>query len=236
MAMRNYGKVRIEYWIACLFYSRVCHMAELAFADAGHAGEVLVYARSSEESGVSGKLHAERTSSRDTGKIREIHPQKRSQEDVAAAFDAYGNSILRLAYSYLHSMEDAEDILQDTLIRYMDRAPSFENGSHEKAWLLRVTANLSKNKISYNKIREIDELKEELVAEKRDDLSFVWESVKMLPQAQREVIHLYYQESLTTAEIARVLEEKESTVRSHLKRGRDRLKEILREEYDFNEI
>lgn len=52
-----------------------------------------------------------------------------------------------------------------------------------------VAANLSKNKIDYNKIRETDELEETLVAEEREDLSFVWEAVKALPEKYREVLH-----------------------------------------------
>jgi len=152
---------------------------------------------------------------------------------AATILDEYGNSILRLAYSYLHNMSDAEDILQDTLFQYMRKAPKFENGEHEKAWLLRVAANLSKNKIKYNKIRETDELMEELIAEKEEDLSFVWEAVKALPEKYREVIHLFYQEGLSTREISEVLKRKESTVRSDLLRGRDKLKNILKEGYDF---
>lgn len=104
------------------------------------------------------------------------------------------------------------------------------------AWLLRVTANLSKNRIDYNKVREADELAEELVAEEREDLSFVWEAVKGLTEAQREVIHLFYQEGYPTAEIGKILDMKEATVRSHLKRGREKLKSILKEEYDFGEV
>ena len=147
--------------------------------------------------------------------------------------DTYGNTILRLAYSYLHNMSDAEDILQDTLIKYMQSAPAFLNGDHKKAWLLHVAANLSKNKINYNKIRETDELEETLVAEEREDLSFVWEAVKALPEKYREVIHLYYQEGYPTKEIGKILERNESSVRSDLKRGREALKKVLKEAYDF---
>lgn len=178
-------------------------------------------------------LSADRVTAEDTSKVIPISAYTKTDEEIERAFDVHGNSILRLAYSYLHNMEDAEDILQETLIRYMDKAPAFENSSHEKAWLLRVAANLSKNKIDYNNIRKTDELNEELMAEERTDLSFVWEAVKELSSAQREVIHLFYQEGYTTAQIAGILNEKESTVRSHLKRGRDKLKEILKEEYDF---
>ena len=54
----------------------------------------------------------------------------------------YGNSILRLAYSYFYNMSDAEDILQETLIRYMQAEIIFSDQIKEKAWLLKVAANL----------------------------------------------------------------------------------------------
>lgn len=152
---------------------------------------------------------------------------------AASILDDYGNSILRTAYMYLHNMSDAEDILQDTLIQYIRKAPAFESAGHEKAWLLTVAANLSKNKIKYNELRKTDELAEELVGEEDRDLAFVWEAVKQLPEKFREVIHLFYQEGYSTLEIAKILKRNESTVRSDLKRGRDKLKETLKEAYDF---
>ena len=147
--------------------------------------------------------------------------------------DSYGNSILRLAYSYLHNMSDAEDVLQDTLIQYLKAAPRLESSEHEKAWLLRVASNISKNRIDYNRIRSADELNEELVSEQREDLSFVWEAVKALPEKHRAAIHLFYHEGCSTAEISSILNEKEATVRSHLNRGREKLKSVLKEAYDF---
>ena len=102
-----------------------------------------------------------------------------------------------------------------------------------KAWLLRVAANLSKNRLKYNALRRTDQLAEELVSEDREDLSFVWEAVKALPLAYREVIHLFYQEDCTTRQIGTILGRREATVRSDLRRGRLRLREILKEVYDF---
>ena len=148
----------------------------------------------------------------------------------------FGDSILRYAYTYLHNMSDAEEVLQDTLVQFLKTAPEFESENHEKAWLLRVAANLSKNRIRYNKLRETDELNDELVAEEREDLSFVWEAGKSLPVKYREVIHLFYHEGYQTAQIAKVLGRNESTVRSDLRRGREKLKEVLKGEYDFEEI
>ena len=152
---------------------------------------------------------------------------------AARVLDEYGNSILRLAYSYLHNMSDAEDILQETLIQFLKTGPLLENPSHEKAWLLKVAANLSKNRIEYNRIRQTDELEETLAADCREDLSFVWEAVKALPDKYREVIHLFHYEGYSTAQIGKLLNRKEATVRSDLRRGRQKLKDILKEAYDF---
>lgn len=147
--------------------------------------------------------------------------------------DTYGNSILRYAYSYLHNMSDAEEILQDTLVKFLQTAPVFESARHEKAWLMRVAGNLSKNRLDYNRIRQADELSEELSADGREELSFVWEAVKALPEKFRAVIHLFYYEGYSAAEIARLLGRSEGTVRSDLARGRAKLRETLKEAYDF---
>lgn len=147
--------------------------------------------------------------------------------------DRYGDTLLRYAYSYLHNMSDAEEILQDTLIQFMKSAPTFTSEQHRKAWLLRVAGNISKNRISYNTIRQTDELKDELVQEEREDLTFVWDAVKQLPVKYREAIHLFYYEGYSTAQIAQILQKNEATVRSLLARGRKQLKKVLKEAYDF---
>lgn len=154
---------------------------------------------------------------------------------AAEILDRYGNHILRFAYSYVHNIDDAEDILQDTLIQFLKTAPVFASEQHKKAWLLRVAGNLSKNRLLYNRVRMADQLNETLTADGEQDLSFVWEAVKSLPTDLRETIHLYYYEGFSTKEIAAILGKNEATVRTHLRRGRGRLKEILQGEYDFDE-
>ena len=160
-------------------------------------------------------------------------PLQPSREKVnqraTALLDQYGEHILRLAYSYLHNQSDAEDILQDTLIQYLRTSPTLESPAHEKAWLLRVAGNLSKNLLRAQGYRQADQLEETLVAQEREDLSYVWEAVKALPVPYREAIHLYYYEGYSTAQIAQILDQKESTVRSRLKRGREKLKPLLEE-------
>ena len=161
--------------------------------------------------------------------------QETAKRKAADFLDRYGDTILRCAYLYLHNMPDAEDVLQDTLIQYIRTKPSLESEAHEKAWLLRVASNLSKNRLRYNTLRATDELQEDLALEQNEDLGFVWEAVKSLPDKQREAVHLHYYEGYTTAEFSGIVGRKESTVRSDLRRGREKLKSILKEAYDFEQ-
>ena len=154
-------------------------------------------------------------------------------QQAAQILDTYGDTILRYAYSYLHNRSDTEEVLQDTLIQFLKTRPVFESDEHEKAWLLQVAGNLCKNRLKYNSLRQTDELREELIAEQREDLSFIWDAVQALPVQYREVIHLFYREGYSTREISQILGRKEATIRSDLSRGRGKLKELLKEAYDF---
>lgn len=154
-------------------------------------------------------------------------------QQAAQILDTYGSAILRYAYSYLHNQSDTEEVLQDTLIQFLKTRPVFESDEHEKAWLLRVAGNLCKNRLKYNSLRQTDELREELIVEQREDLSFIWDAVQALPVQYREVIHLFYREGYSTREISQILGRKEATIRSDLSRGRGKLKELLKEAYDF---
>lgn len=68
-------------------------------------------------------LHvSKRSGSWENGKI----VGKQKMEVLAERImDTYGNAVLRLAYTYVHNMSDAEDILQETLIRYLEHRPVF---------------------------------------------------------------------------------------------------------------
>ena len=163
--------------------------------------------------------------------------EHRLAPDAARALRRHGDAVLRLACAYLHQRAEAEDVLQDALLQYLQKAPPFADEEHEKAWLLRVAANLCKNRLSYWKRHPQEELSEWLPAPQSEEsgLTAVWDAVGALPARYRGVIHLYYYEGYTTVELARILGKKESTVRSLLARARERLRETMKEAYDFEE-
>lgn len=101
------------------------------------------------------------------------------------------------------------------------------------SYALSVEAAISQSDMA---VRAADELNDELAAENRDDLSFVWQAVRDLPEKYRAPVHLFYYEGYSTRQIAEILRRSEATVRSDLHRGRSLLREILKEAYDFDEI
>ena len=118
------------------------------------------------------------------------------------------------------------------MVKYLQTAPELNGPEHEKAWLLRVAANLSKNRLAYNRVRradDVDELSETLAGQQREDLSFVWDAVKQLPVKYRDAVHLFYYEGYSTAQIASIVGRSEATVRSDLRRARIKLKDMLGE-------
>ena len=154
-----------------------------------------------------------------------------TEERFAELVGLYQTPLRRMCCVWLGDAALAEDAVQETLIRFLQTKPVFANDQHEKAWLLRVAANLSKNKLRAEKIRQTDELNEELAAEQRQDLAFVWEAVSKLPERYRQAMHLFYHEGYASREIAQILGRNEVTVRSDLQRGREKLRKILKEEY-----
>ena len=65
----------------------------------------------------------------------------KSPEQIGAAVNLHGDRLFRLCFIMLGGRADAEDAVQETMIRYMQKAPAFETAEHEKAWLITTAKN-----------------------------------------------------------------------------------------------
>lgn len=151
-------------------------------------------------------------------------------ETLDSVLDRYGNMILRLAFSCLKNKADAEDVLQDVFLKIIEKNPVFENEEHRKHWMIRVTINLCRNRLRspWRRHRDLEEAT--LCAEETSwqEGNEVLEAVMALPPKYREVIHLFYYEDYSIAQISALLKKKEPTIRSLLFRGRGMLRESLK--------
>ena len=120
-------------------------------------------------------------------------------------------------------METAEDIFQEVFLRLSKKLPEFKSKQHEKAWLIRVTINCSKNWFSSAWNRKTVELEDYMHFEtpERNDIYF---EVMRLPKKDRTIIHLFYYEQFKLAEIAKLLNISEKNAKTRLYRARQKLK------------
>ena len=69
----------------------------------------------------------------------------RPTDSIEAMIQIYGNMLFRLCLITLGNASDAEDAVQETFIKYFQKAPAFECAEHEKAWLITVATNKCKD-------------------------------------------------------------------------------------------
>ena len=160
-----------------------------------------------------------------------------TKDYISDLLDKYSDMVLRIAYTYLKNRADAEDIVQDVFLRIIDKKPSFNDESHEKSWLnSQPTINMCKNKVNmfWNKNKcSIDDVQEFAVSDKYNTDTSVFQAVMALGEKYRVVVYMYYYEGYSTPEIADVIGKNETTIRSLLHRARNKLKDMLKEDYDF---
>ena len=150
----------------------------------------------------------------------------RQEDSFEMLVTEYENMLYRTALSILGNIAEAQDIVQDVFIKLYEHTGMFVSKEHEKAWLLRVTINLCKNKLRSCWWRKSAPLLETIPA-KDEEQHELLEYVLSLPAKYRTVIHLYYYEGYSTKEIADITDQKETTVRSLMSRARTQLKEKL---------
>lgn len=152
---------------------------------------------------------------------------------IKELIDNYGNMLYRICLCILCDKEDAEDAVQDTLLKLLTKAPEFESEEHKKAWLIKVATNISKNmhilRIKHRTL-DIDEL--EYVGTAEEDRG-VFEAIMKLPVKFKIVMILHYIEGYPTKEIADMIRISDAAVRKRLQKGRELLKlEIERSNRD----
>ena len=138
----------------------------------------------------------------------------------------YEHTLFRAALAILGDVQEAEDAVQDAFLRYLEARPELRDGEHEKAWLLKVTANRCKSILRQRRRHPAVELLDIYPAPDESGRELV-EAILALPANQRWAVHLHYYEGYSTEEIASILGQRPGTVRSHLSRARKALRIYL---------
>lgn len=143
--------------------------------------------------------------------------------------DRFGNQVWRIAYARVQTKADADDVFQNVFLLLFQKNPTFLSNDHCRNWLVNVTLKCCK-KLRHSSwsrrvtpVEDFPVLQTTLGEESLELLS----AVMALPPHYRTAIWLYHYEGYSAKEIAAMTKQKEATVRSQLKRGREKLKGAL---------
>lgn len=172
-------------------------------------------------------------------KAKSISEDKKLDEmELQSMLEAYGNDILRLCTLYLKDRHLAEDALQETFIKVWQKYHTYLGQANEKTWIMRIAINVCKNylRTAWIKRNSVVQI-EDIVKASQCQFRHIEESVDLLnsiltlKEKYRVVLLLYYYQEFTVKEIAEILDKKQSTVLSLMKRGREQLKQKLQTNY-----
>lgn len=144
--------------------------------------------------------------------------------------DRYADLLLRIGKTWLGSLDDAKDICQTVLIKLLENPRDFPDQVQERAWVVRLAVNECKNwrKTAWFRRRvPLDEGLQLAAVDPEPEDGSLLALVQALPARYREVIFLRYYEGYEVREIAALLGRSPALVSTHLKRGREKLRNML---------
>lgn len=153
-----------------------------------------------------------------------------TNEQFTRLAQRYIDTVYRVAFNYIRSAADADDVTQNVFLKLLQERKPFANDDHVKNWLIRVAINECKNLVrsKWWKAESFEDYAATLTFDTpaHSDLFY---AVMELPKKYRLPIYLHYYEEYSTQEIAEILKMPKATVCTQLKRGRELLKESLLE-------
>ncbi len=149
--------------------------------------------------------------------------------EIEQLFNRQNKRIYRTALLYLKNEADAEDVVEEVILKYLKKPVSFVDEAHENAWFIVATKNYCKDRLRSFWRRNIDlgEVPEQIAEEQEEGMLHF---VMNLPVKYREVLYLYYYEEYSIREMAKALNRKESTIQTQLATARAKLKKVLEKE------
>ena len=143
--------------------------------------------------------------------------------------EKYSELILKIAMTHLNNIEDAEDIVQEVLIKFIQNK-NFTSEVHERSWIIRVTINLCYNENKSAKRREVALTEDNRFSFNLAFENQIYEYIRNLKEKYRCVFELYYLQNMKIKEISNALKISEVAVRTRLKRARNEVKNMIKNE------
>lgn len=151
--------------------------------------------------------------------------------NINELMNLYGNDILRMCLIYVKDYHLAEDITQETFIKVYQKLDTFKNECNIKTWIISIAINNCKNALRKNhkEILSFDNIEVTYHEDFKETQTLVSEEVSKLPKKYLDVIILYYYQEMSIKEIGKILKIPQSTVKTRLRRAKEKLKDTLKD-------
>lgn len=140
--------------------------------------------------------------------------------------EEFSDTVTRLCIVHTGNYADAEDCYQNVFFKLFK---ALEKGElpNPKAWIIKVTLNECRSVLRYRLRKNTVDLNEVTAAAEDSREHEMLDLVFRLPSKYRDVIYLHYYEELSVEEISEATKTNVNTVKSQLKRGREKLREFI---------
>lgn len=149
-----------------------------------------------------------------------------SQEFACQIIDMT-QTLYRVAYAQLPQKSDREDAVQETLKRAWERREQLKNPEYLQTWVIRILLNVCHNMQKHNK-RVLPQ--DDVPLSAQDHPPELRDALLSLEEKFRMPILLHYIEGYSVLQTAAMLRLPQGTVKTRLRIGREKLKDMLREE------
>ncbi|MFC4323270.1 sigma-70 family RNA polymerase sigma factor [Litchfieldia salsa] len=143
----------------------------------------------------------------------------------------HGDQLYRTAYLYVRNREDALDVVQETSYKAFLSISQLKNEAFFLTWLTKILINCSYDILRKSKkelpLNSVIELTLDGKSERRAETLDLLEAINTLNENHKNAIILFYFHDLPIGEIAKVMNLPENTIKTHLRRGKERLKKLL---------
>lgn len=159
-----------------------------------------------------------------------------TEEKFIHAVKRNSQRLFVIAFSYLKNKHDAEDVLQNVFLKLWKSKIEFNDDLGIDKWLTKVLVNDCKNffNLSFRQNKSIEEVYDVSTFDKYFNVD-LYNAVMSLNKKERLCVILFYYDDLTISDISKVTGIKESTVKSLLKRSRNKLKLMLGDEWIYEQ-
>lgn len=140
-------------------------------------------------------------------------------------YDRHIDTVYSVCFMYMKNKQDAEDAVNSTFLKLLEKQKRFESEEHEKAWLIRVAMNICKNTVTHWSRSTVDI--SSLPLESEQVHNNVLRQVLALPDNLKVPVYLHYYGGYSSKEIGKLLGIADSSVRSRLIKAREILKKEL---------